>query len=313
MVQDVALARLGAAGPAGPARAGLPQLRHHPRQSLPDLRAVPDRARARRAGRAVAAVQPHALGHAGAGGHARPRDGRRAGRQPAAAVHVGVLPGLVPRRARRRAAAAARGRQPAHGPLHHRRGVRGGGGGRARQRHRRVPGRRADRRGARLRHPDLPQDHAGAGVPDHGGGADRAALRPDGPQAAARCRLALRRASRCCRPPARDTKMLGAAALAALRARAAAARQLRRQPADRAGDPDAVRRQPAFHHGAGRARLVRPCRLLRPRRLRRGAGRQVARRRRCWRGCCWRRCWPGSPASCSAGSACGCRACISPC
>ena len=32
--------------------------------------------------------------------------------------------------------------------------------------------------------------------------------------------------------------------------------------------------------------------------------------RRGWR---WRPCWPGLPAWCSAGSACGCRACISPC
>ncbi len=69
---------LGAAGPARPARAGLPQLRDDPRQPLSDLRAVPDLPRAGRAGCAVAAVQPHALGHAGAGGDARPRDGRRA-------------------------------------------------------------------------------------------------------------------------------------------------------------------------------------------------------------------------------------------
>ena len=278
MVQDVALASLGSAGPARTARAGLPQLRHHLRQPLSNLRAVPDRARAHRAGRAVAAVQPDALGHAGAGGDARPRDGGRAGRQPAPAVHLGVLPGLVPRRSRRRAAAAARGREPAHGPVDHRRSLRGGGGRRARQRHGRLSGGGAHRRHARVRHPDLSQDHAGAGVPDHGGGADRAAARPDGPQDAAWARTVRRPASRCCRPPTREIKIIGAAALAIAGGGTAAARQLRRQPADRAGDPDAVRRQPAFHDGAGRTRLVRPCRLFRSRRLRRGAGRQMARR-----------------------------------
>jgi branched-chain amino acid transport system permease protein len=56
------------------------------------------------------------------------------------------------------------------------------------------------------------------------------------------------------------------------------ARQLWREPADRAGDPHAVCGEPAFHHGARRAGLVRPRRLLRPRRLRGGAGGEMARR-----------------------------------
>ena len=48
---------------------------------------------------------------------------------------------------------------------------------------RRVSGGAADRRAAGLRHPDLPADHAGAGLPGHGGGAGGAAPRAARPAA----------------------------------------------------------------------------------------------------------------------------------
>ena len=65
-------------------------------------------------------------------------------------------------------------------------------------------------RAAGLRHPDLPQDHAGAGVPADGAGAGGAALGPDGP---ARGRTGPRGAAR------------GHRAAAALRARRARRRR----------------------------------------------------------------------------------------
>ena len=58
--------------------------------------------------------------------------------------------------------------------------LRGRGRRRSRQRHRGLSRRRADRHPARLRHPDLPQDHAGPGLPGHGGGARGQALWADG-------------------------------------------------------------------------------------------------------------------------------------
>ena len=82
---------------------------------------------------------------------------------------------------RRRAADAQARRQPAHGHLGDRRGLRRHGGGRHGLGAGRLPGGAADRRAAGVRHPGLPQDHAGAGVPADGAGAGGAALGPDGP------------------------------------------------------------------------------------------------------------------------------------
>ena len=90
-------------------------------------------------------------------------------------------------------------------------------------------------------------------------------------------------------------------------------RRLRADGADRNPDPDAVRRQPAFHHGAGRHDLVRPCRVFRAGSLwRRSAGEALRGRHAAGAGGgaaagrCGGRC-------CSAGSACGCRASTLPC
>jgi hypothetical protein len=47
----------------------------------------------------VAAAQPHPLGHSGARRHAGPRDGGALGVNQSVAVHHGVLPRLLPRRA----------------------------------------------------------------------------------------------------------------------------------------------------------------------------------------------------------------------
>ena len=81
----------------------------------------------------------------------------------------------------------------------------------------------------------------------------------------------------------------------------------------RCADRGAVRHQPAFHHGPGRHGVVRPRRLFRPRRLRRGFGGEMARRADGRRS----RCGPGRGrarrACCSAGSRSGCPASISPC
>ncbi len=83
MVQDVALASWGPQDLLGPRAPGFRSFvtilgNRFPTYELFLIVLGPDRAR-----RAVAAVQPHALGHAGARGDAGPRDGRRARRQPA--------------------------------------------------------------------------------------------------------------------------------------------------------------------------------------------------------------------------------------
>ncbi len=92
----------------GPRAPGLRGCGRDPRPAVPRVRPVPDRDRAARAGRAVAAAQPHALGHAGARRHAGPRDGGRARRQPEVALHRRVRARRVPGRAGRRAADPAR-------------------------------------------------------------------------------------------------------------------------------------------------------------------------------------------------------------
>ena len=110
-------------------RAGAGGLRQCPRAAVPCVRPAVDRHWPRGAGRPVVAAAPHALGHAGARRHARPRDGRRPGREPGLAVHQRVCPGRVAGRAGWCAAAAARARQPGAGHAHHWRRLRGGGGG----------------------------------------------------------------------------------------------------------------------------------------------------------------------------------------
>ncbi len=154
IVQDLALRDLGAGGSARSARAGPARARssilgqRFPQYDLFLIVLGPARAR-----RAVAAVPPHPLGHAGARRHAGPRDGRRARRQPALAVHRGV-----------RSSARASPGWAARCRCRARRStcrwtctiiveafvvvVVGGLG----QRHRRLSGRGADRRAARLRH-----------------------------------------------------------------------------------------------------------------------------------------------------------------
>ena len=219
-------------------------------------------------GAAVAADAQDALRRAGAGGDAGPRDGGRAGRQPGAAVHRRAVPRRGAGRARRRAADAQARRQPAHGHLRHRRGLRRHRGGRHGLGAGRVPGGAADRRAAGLRHPDLPQDHAGAGVPADGAGAGGAALGPDGP---ARGGSGPRGAAR------------GHRAAAALRARrahrrrgggrdpagaAARRRRLLDQGGDRGAGLRAGRLQPEFPDRRRRHRQLRPRRLLRARCLR---------------------------------------------
>ena len=126
----------------------------------------------------------------------------------------------------------------------------------------RLPGGGADRRDARFRHPDFSADHAGSGVPGHGGGAGRAAAWAAGPRRRpGRSSGAAREP--CCLPATPGGRtgsalaLLAALAVAPLLARRLCAVGLLTELAD----PDAVRRQPAFHHGAGRdgvASAMRP-------------------------------------------------------
>ena len=84
---------------------------------------------------------------------------------------------------------------------------------------------------------------------------------------------------------------------------------------DRPADRRAVRGQPALHHGPGRHAFVRPCRVLRPRRVRRGAAacKVLGAADGSWR-CVLAPLLAGARrAACSAGSACGCPASISRC
>jgi hypothetical protein len=97
-------------------------------------------------------------------------------RQSGLAVHRHAVPWRFPGGPWRRAANPARRDQHADGHLDHHRGLRG-----HRDRRHGFGARRlhcgADHRAvAGLRHPHLPEDHAGAGVPAHGGGAGGQAL-----------------------------------------------------------------------------------------------------------------------------------------
>ena len=155
---------------------------------------------------------------------------------------------------------------------------------------RRLPRRAADRRGQGVLHRrrrgrlfgvdgQLLQAHAGRRVPGHGGRAGRAALRACSASRRRRARCAPSRRRRCGRAGraggARRRRLL--ALLLALPL-LAPARRTSLVLGDRRADRGAVRRQPALHHGAGRHAFVRPCRLFRPRRLRRGAAGEGARR-----------------------------------
>ena len=166
-------------------------------------------------------------GSAGARRDAGPRDGRRARRQPAVALHVGVRTRHLSRRARRRAADAARARQPEPRPRADRRGFRR----RRRRWHglgvRRVRRRGADRDGQGVLHRrrlDRPVRHAVSAqqadprrrVPRDGGRAGLAAVGPVRQAAGCRAR----------RGRARDAAAAAAGHLEALglrRARRAAA------------------------------------------------------------------------------------------
>ncbi|CAA9209473.1 MAG: ABC transporter, permease protein 1 (cluster 4, leucine/isoleucine/valine/benzoate) / ABC transporter, permease protein 2 (cluster 4, leucine/isoleucine/valine/benzoate), partial [uncultured Acetobacteraceae bacterium] len=266
--------RLGAGGPSRAARARLARQRRTPRPSLPPLRAVPHRRGSGGARPPVAAVQPHPLGPPGPGRHGGPRDDRRARHRPAALVHRRVLPRQLARRPGRRLATAAREREPAYGPRGGRRSLRGGGRGRPRQPPRRFPRGAADLGAARLRHPGPAPHHPGAGVRGDGCGVGAAAAGIAG--AVGRSAGGRRRDSGGRRRPG--------AAGAARRRRGGAARgrglaavpgRLRALGADRHGHHGALRRQPAFHHGAGRHGELRPRRVFRRGRLRRGAGGEV--------------------------------------
>ena len=217
--------------------------------------------------------------------HAGPRDGRRARRQPGAAVHRGVRLRLVPRRPRRRAAARARARQPGHGPHRAGRRLRRGGGRRHGLDHR-----------APISPPciiaEIKALCIGIGVVDFGGFTVNFSkltlvaeflvmavvliVRPYG--------LLGGRRSRCATPPREDDpirpastalRLAGLAVLLLLLLPAAdrAVLSLRPRARHRRADRRHFRHQPALHHGARRHALVRTCGLFRPRRV--------------WRRVCW--------------------------
>ena len=132
---------------------------------------------------------------------------------------------------------------------------------------------------AGLRHPDLPEEHPRRGVPADG--AWCWSVRPYGFFGRARNR----------RRHARDRHREPQAALPGRTCIAASSSSRRPRRASRWWrtpislkvateilDLRAVRLQPAAAHRRRRARELRPCGLLRPRRLRRGACREMARR-----------------------------------
>jgi hypothetical protein len=111
VIKDAVLWLWGPEELLGPRAPGLKGDRN-PRPPLSFLRPVPDRRRPAGARPRVAAAHAHALGHAGARRHARPRNGQRARRQPGLALHRGVRARRDARGPGRRAAAAARTGQP---------------------------------------------------------------------------------------------------------------------------------------------------------------------------------------------------------
>src|SRR6266404_2296272 len=219
-------------------------------------------------------------------GHAGPRDGRRARRQPGHAVHRGIRARRLPRRLRRRAAGGARARQSRARPGRHQRRLRRRGGRRHGLGHRRLPGGRHHRRSQGAVHRDRPrsfrrvcpqflQAHAGGGIPGDGDRSDRAALWAARPPARRGAQSGRDRGS----DPARD---LAVQARRRRRARWPSPACVRIQglalcagARHRRADRGPVRDLAAFHHGPRRHAFLRPRRLFRPRRLWRGADGEV--------------------------------------
>ena len=251
--------------------------------------------------------------HPGAGGDAGSRDGGALGVNQAVLFTGTLLLGAflaglggalqIPRAAG----------QSGHGPVDHRRGLRRHRGRRHGQRAGRVPGGAHHRPAAGLRHPDLPQDHPRAGLPAHGRGAGRPALRASSaaPETVGGAHASASPAAAAGRARTWHGRWLVVSAPRAAFPLVADAYA----PEGRDRDPDlrALRLQPAAAHRRRRARQLRPCRLLRPRRLWRGARASSGSARRWRRPCRWRRSRPPPARPLSAPSWCGCPASISPC
>ncbi len=94
-----------------PPRAGPLQGRSDLRRADPGIRPRAHRSRPAGARHHLADLQPHALGHPRARRDGGPRDGRRARRQPALAVHQHLHGRFLPRRPRRRDPDPARDRR----------------------------------------------------------------------------------------------------------------------------------------------------------------------------------------------------------
>ena len=103
VIRDAALWAWGPEDILGPRAPGLTGRDRRPRPALSELRRVLDLRRPGRPRPALAAADEDALGPARARRDAGPRDGRRARRQPALALHLGVRARHLPRGARRRA------------------------------------------------------------------------------------------------------------------------------------------------------------------------------------------------------------------
>ena len=267
---------MGAAGSAGPPRTGPARRGGCAGRAVSALRPGADRHRRRRSAAVVAVVPTHPVRRAGPGRDGGPRDGRRAGRQPALAVHRGVLPGLRPGWAGWCAAGAAGERQSQHGPGDHFRGFRRRGGGWAGIAARGGAGGLADRPVAGLRHPGLSAHHAGAGVPGHGRGAGGATLWVAGQAAGRPCRerdtarAAARRADGAGQGGGRGGTWT-------VRRAATLPGRLCAGGVERTRHRRAIRRQPALHHGAGRHGELWPRRLFRRWRLCRRLAGQACR------------------------------------
>ena len=248
------------------------------RQAVPELRPPPHRDRACCARPALAPVPAHDLGRAGARGDAGSRNGGGARRQPEMAVHQRVHARRLSRRDRRRARTATRGGEPQYGHP----GDHGGAGRRrdrrARQRsrhlHRGDPGLRAQR----VRHSRAARHLAGARVSRDGRRAGRPALGPLGTARGDRPRAGRRR-HRALAPVRAARASPRRARLPRRRPAAARRRQLLARRRERGADLRALCREPAFPDRRRRPRLIRPCRVLRARLLRRRARAEGFRRR----------------------------------
>ena len=310
--------RLGPGGPARPARARASPCRSRSSGArIPGLRPAADRDRPGGAGRCCGCCSRRTRW--GALVRAATQDREmvgalgvdQAGSSPRCSSLGAVLAGP-----RRRAADPARARQPRTWICGHRRRLRRHGG--------RRPGQPRPARSwprmligvakafwHRLLGSSL-QAHPGRRVPGHGAwcwccGPTACSAAAGAGRAPRRCAAAAAAAA----PLGRPSRVAGSCCSLLV---PLVGRPLRHRAADRHRLLRAVRRQPALHHGPGRHGVVRPRRLLRPRRLCRRARCSsrpacrwkpalvagAARRRRCRRGL-------------SAGSACACRASISPC